>query len=157
MGVREQVAGARGQETGGDAISVSADRNAWSTATDDGRLTTRKGQTRPPSAPHSSPVTPHRPSVARHSIEVHLEELVLNGFDPRDRHRIGDAVERELARLFAEQGVPGTLAEPTAIDRLDVGAFRVKPPSRPEKVGAQVAQAVYSSLRSSLPQGGKSV
>ncbi len=32
-------------------------------------------------------------------ISVRIEELVLHGFDPRQRHAIGAAVERELARL----------------------------------------------------------
>ena len=36
---------------------------------------------------------------------------MLHGFAPGDRYRIGDAVERELARLFAEQGVPPSLAQ----------------------------------------------
>ncbi len=152
--MREQAPGARGQETGGNA-ATSAVRSPSSFAISNGGSTTGRPQTRPPSAPHSSPLTRRRPSVTRHSIEVHIEELVLNGFDPRDRHRIGDAVERELARLFAEQGVLGTLAEPAAIDRLDVDAFRVKPSYRPEKVGAQVAQAVYSSFRTGIRQGGK--
>ena len=40
------------------------------------------------------------------NIELHIEELVLNGFGPVDRYRIGVAVEVELARLFAEQSVP---------------------------------------------------
>ena len=42
-------------------------------------------------------------------IELHIEELVLHGFAPGDRHPIGDAVEHELIRLFAEQGLPSLL------------------------------------------------
>ena len=45
------------------------------------------------------------------NIELHIEELVLHGFEPGDRHRIGEAIERELARLFAEQGTPPSLAQ----------------------------------------------
>jgi len=150
MGVKDQVTGETGQGTGTGNAAGSMVRSPSSLAIANGGPTTGRARTKRFSAPHSSPVIGHWPSVTRHSIEVHIEELVLDGFDPRDRHRIADAVERELARLFAEQGVLGTLAEPAAIDRLDVGAFRVKPPSRPEKVGAQVAQAVYSSLLSSL-------
>ena len=32
-------------------------------------------------------------------IELVIDELVLHGFDPRQRHAIGDAVARELTRL----------------------------------------------------------
>ena len=45
-----------------------------------------------------------------HSIEMHIEELVLHGFEPGDRHAIGDAVERELARLLSEHGLPSASA-----------------------------------------------
>jgi hypothetical protein len=30
-------------------------------------------------------------------LELTVDELELDGFDPRDRHRIADAIERELA------------------------------------------------------------
>ncbi len=31
-----------------------------------------------------------------YNIELHIEELVLHGFSPNDRHAIGEAVQREL-------------------------------------------------------------
>jgi len=39
-------------------------------------------------------------------IEVHIEELILEGFAPGDRWRVGAAVQEELGRLFSRQGVP---------------------------------------------------
>ena len=45
------------------------------------------------------------------NVELHIEELVLRGFAPGDRYRIGEAVERELAHLFSEQGTPPSLAQ----------------------------------------------
>ena len=45
------------------------------------------------------------------NIELHIEELVLHGFSPGDRYRIGEAVEQELTRLLADRGVPQSLAE----------------------------------------------
>ena len=80
------------------------------------------------------------------SLELHIEELVLHGFSAGDRHRIGDAVERELGRLFAEQGVPPSLVQGDEIARLDGGTFEVKPHFKAEMVGAQVAHAVYGGL-----------
>ena len=44
-------------------------------------------------------------------IELHIEELVLHGFAPADRYRIGDTVQRELTRLLAEQGMPASLIQ----------------------------------------------
>jgi len=81
-----------------------------------------------------------------HAIELHIEELVLHGFAPGDRYRIADAVERELARLFAEQGVPPSLAQEAEMARLDAGAFKMAPGAREEAVGAQVAHTVYGGF-----------
>jgi hypothetical protein len=81
------------------------------------------------------------------NIELTIEELVLRGFAPGDRYRIGEAVEQGLSRLLADQGVPESLAEGGAIVSVDAGAFEVAPGSRAEAVGAQVAKAVYGGLR----------
>ena len=76
-------------------------------------------------------------------IELHIEELILRGFAPGDRYRIDEAVERELARLLAEEGVPPWLAQGGNVARLDSGSFQVAPGSRPEEIGAKIAQALY--------------
>ena len=81
------------------------------------------------------------------NIELHIEELVLHGFSPGDRYRIGEAVEQELTRLLADQGVPQSLAEVGEIASVDGGAFEVAPGARGDVVGAQVAKAVYGGLR----------
>lgn len=81
------------------------------------------------------------------SIELHIEELVLEGFEQVDRHGIAEAVEQELTRLFTEKGIPPSLADGGKINRLDGGAFQIEPDSRPETIGTRVAQAVYGGLR----------
>jgi len=80
------------------------------------------------------------------SIELHIEELVLHGFAPGDRHAIAEAVERELARLFSEQGARPSLAANLAGARLNAGSFNVAPNADAEAIGAQVAQALYGGL-----------
>jgi hypothetical protein len=80
------------------------------------------------------------------SIEVHIEELVLHGFPPGDRHRIGEALERELGRILTEQGVPLSLTQGSEVTRLDGGAFEMPTGSKTELIGAQVAQSVYGGL-----------
>lgn len=80
------------------------------------------------------------------NIELHIEELVLHGFAPGDRYRIGEAVERELARLFAEQGVPPSLSLGGEMAGLNAGSFQVKSGARTDAIGMQVAQAVYGGL-----------
>jgi len=80
------------------------------------------------------------------NLELHIEQLVLRGFEPGDRYRIGEAVERELTRLFVEQGKPSSLAESYEVANLDGGAFEVATGAKPEVIGVQVGQAVYGGL-----------
>lgn len=81
------------------------------------------------------------------NIELNIEELVLHGFQPGDRQRIGLAVQQELSRLFAEQGVPAGLSSGGAVPSLDAGAFNVAPGAKPDAVGQQIASTVYSGLQ----------
>ena len=89
---------------------------------------------------------PHGPGARLHNLDLQIEELVLHGFNPADRYRIGAAVEAELARLFAERGVAPSLARGGEMSSLDGGSFDVAPGAGPEGVGGQVAQAVYGGL-----------
>jgi hypothetical protein len=73
---------------------------------------------------------------------------VLDGFAPVDRYRIADAVQAELARLLVEQGVPASLEMGGNIALLDGRAFYLAPDARPDRIGVQVAQAIYGGLRS---------
>jgi hypothetical protein len=84
--------------------------------------------------------------MTRANVELHIEELVLHGFAPGERHNISDAVERELARLFSEQETPSQLSLSAEIPQLDGGAFEVAHGSKPEVIGSQVAQALYGRL-----------
>jgi hypothetical protein len=91
--------------------------------------------------------TAKAPRRAQGAVEVRIEELVLHGFDARERYRIGAAVEVELARLLAEEGVPPSLGQSGDLAHLDGGAFEVVPGSRAEETGRRVARALYGSLR----------
>ena len=87
--------------------------------------------------------------MKRANVELHIEELVLHGFAPADRYRIGAGLERELARLFAAGGVPPLFETSLEVERLDGGAFQTSSGARAERIGAQTAQAVYGELRRS--------
>ncbi|HEX6288337.1 MAG TPA: hypothetical protein VFZ66_04060 [Herpetosiphonaceae bacterium] len=84
------------------------------------------------------------------SVDLRIDQLVLHGFDHGSaasaRSLIGATVERELARLLSEQGVPPGLSQEGAVARLDGGAFEVLPHAGPEAIGAQIAQAIYRGL-----------
>ena len=81
------------------------------------------------------------------NVELHIEELVLHGFPPEFRHRIGGAVENELSRLLAEQGVPPSLSNGVDIPRLDAGAFQMNLELGADAVGARVARSLYQGIK----------
>jgi len=80
------------------------------------------------------------------SVELRIEELVLNGFAPGDRYAIGDTVERELARLLDEQGVPRLLRVQSATDEIRRATFKTARGATPPAIGHQIARAVYQRL-----------
>lgn len=80
------------------------------------------------------------------NIEFHIEELILEGFAPGDRHRIADTLENELERLFLIRGVPAGLAESGEVQTMNAGSFEVIPHAKPEAIGGYVAKAVYEGL-----------
>lgn len=76
-------------------------------------------------------------------VELHIEELVLTGFARSDRHRIGDAVEHELARLLGQNGLQGNSA---AVELVNAGRFKVARGARAQEIGRQIAQTVYGNI-----------
>lgn len=84
--------------------------------------------------------------MTRYNLELHIDELVLHGFAPGDRRSISEAVQRELARLFTEQGIHPSLGQNHEIERLDGGEFHVQPGAKAGAIGAHVAQAIYGGL-----------
>ena len=79
-------------------------------------------------------------------IELHIGKLVIDGARPADRHRIAEAVERELARLLSECGFFGGLERNVHIDRLDGGSLSVPSLCRGEELGIEIARSLYRSL-----------
>lgn len=82
----------------------------------------------------------------KQKVDLHIEKLVLHGFAPGDRHRIGQAVELELTRLITEQGIPSSLRRDGELARVNGGTINVSPNSRAEVIGGQVAQSVYEGF-----------
>ena len=74
-------------------------------------------------------------------IEVHIEELILHGFEPANRWRIGDALGQELRGLLAANGVPSSwLSSP---EQIEAGSISSASLTRPAQAGAQIAGAAY--------------
>lgn len=85
------------------------------------------------------------------NIEINIEQLVLHGFSPADRLRIGLAVEQELGLLFNEKGVPPSLIQNINLPHVDAGSFKMSPNAKPAAIGNQIAGAVYSGFEAGKP------
>lgn len=79
-------------------------------------------------------------------IELHIEELVLEGFAPGERYRIGEAVERELTRLMSLNGVPPAWNGNLEIGSVNGGTFHMPSGGARGAAGEQIASAVYEGL-----------
>jgi hypothetical protein len=79
-------------------------------------------------------------------IELHVEELLLQGVASIHRDRIARSLERELARLFATQGVSEILLSRGDVRCVDAGAFQTPTGARPGTIGGQLGRAVFVGL-----------
>jgi hypothetical protein len=79
-------------------------------------------------------------------VHVRIEELRLEGFEPWQRHRIGRAVERELARLLVARAEDGALGSARETARVDGGSFSFHADDPPRRIGAAIARATFRGL-----------
>ncbi len=78
------------------------------------------------------------------NVELYIEHLVLHGLPYDQRHRVAAAVEAELTRLLAEQGLPpGYEVDAPPVD---VSTIRLDPNLTAESAGAWVAHSIYGQL-----------
>lgn len=80
------------------------------------------------------------------SVELHVEELMLDGFEPAQRYAFGEAFESELGRLFSDSGVPAALTQDIEIAHLNGGAINLKPGASADDAGIQLARTIYGGL-----------
>lgn len=113
-------------------------------------MTTNRTERRGPQTPGKHKVDRSEGDQLRalipQSVQIHVEELVLHGFPPGDRHRIGDAMRQELMRLTSESCVPLPTTTVEA-DAIDGGVIRLGQNRHADAVGTHVAQAVYRAMR----------
>lgn len=80
------------------------------------------------------------------SIEIHVEELILEGFAPADRHRIADAVAHELTLRLRELRLPAVPDGAIDLPMADGGTFPLGHASSTRSVGAGIAHALGGTL-----------
>lgn len=81
------------------------------------------------------------------AVELHIEQLRLEGVTPGDRERIGAAMQLELARLLARDGIPQGWTQDRPVEQVDGGAIRIPPQMGAGTLGVQLARAAYRGFK----------
>jgi hypothetical protein len=80
-------------------------------------------------------------------IEVHIEELVIDGLGALDGNTIGRWTRSELSRLIAERGLPAFATQAGGVAKINAGSFRMRGGEHAEEIGPRVARAVWEGLK----------
>jgi hypothetical protein len=83
--------------------------------------------------------------VSRATLELRIDELVVDGFRPLDRGAVSAAVNAELRRLLGERGIPASLGRTRHVGRRG-SAVRVSPAGGAEELGAAIGASLYEVL-----------
>jgi hypothetical protein len=109
-----------------------------------GKVTAHSSSPRPVNK--VSATSPRSSNGHAQSVKLHIEQLVLHGFDASNRYRIGESFEREMARLFTQRGVNSGIRMPVELARLDGIQLQLEPNCKSEVIGTQLARAIYRGL-----------
>lgn len=80
-------------------------------------------------------------------VIVHIDSLVLRGFDHEDRHAIAAGLRQELIQLFADPHAAQQLASKGDVSRLRVGNINVNSDVKPQGVGVEAARGIGREMK----------
>jgi len=80
-------------------------------------------------------------------VIVHIDSLVLRGFEHGDRHAIAAGLQQELTRLFADPRAARQLTTKGDVSRLRVGSININPALKPQGVGVAAARGIGRELK----------
>ena len=89
--------------------------------------------------------------VVNETVNLHIEHLVLDGVSEQERERVGQALQAELSRLLAEQGLPTGWRDGTASPTLNGGRFGIISGMSAEETGRTIAGKIYGAQGASGP------
>ncbi|MEM9488960.1 MAG: hypothetical protein AAGC55_07445 [Myxococcota bacterium] len=82
--------------------------------------------------------------MSNRPIDIHIDQLILHGIDPRDGERIADETRRQLAHLITSHGLPPHWAE---------GDIRLTPNieiptgTSAARIGETIAATIYRGVK----------
>jgi hypothetical protein len=92
--------------------------------------------------------------VNRANIQLHIDRLVLDGFNLslRERQQLQTSIETELGRLLGERGLHDGLAQGVAVS--SVSATPIQVARAGGQTGTALGQQIAASLYQSIGQQG---
>ncbi len=85
------------------------------------------------------------------NIALHIDQLVLHGFERMDTRAIGAAVQNELTMLLTREGFPAALSRGGGLSALNGGNFKVPAGASATAIGQQIARSLYKGLGKRMP------
>jgi len=79
-------------------------------------------------------------------VELHIDQLVLDGFSEVDRAELGGAIQTEFARVLAQRGFPRKAREEQSLAQLDAGAVPETASSDAGSIAAHLVRSIYEEL-----------
>ena len=79
-------------------------------------------------------------------VVVHIDTVVLKGFQHADRHAVAQGLQQELLRLFSQPAVAQRLDQLGSISDLRAGTFVVAHRAQPAQLGADAATQIGAGL-----------
>jgi hypothetical protein len=84
-------------------------------------------------------------------IDLHVDELILHGFESKSQRTVAEALQSQLTALLAEQGIPATWEDnPLTLEARAAHAIGL---TNPGTTGARIADAIYHSRPAKQQQG----
>jgi hypothetical protein len=80
-------------------------------------------------------------------IVLHIDNLVMHGFQHAERHAIAEGLQQELARQFADPQAAQQLTGIGNVARLRIGSVSIGQNTQPQHIGTQVAQGIGRGMK----------
>jgi hypothetical protein len=84
---------------------------------------------------------------AQPAVQLHIEELILHGLPPHQRHAIGEAVEHELTALLSQPGALSAFTASRELPHLDAGTLNLRAEAPAAQIGHELARAIHGGLQ----------
>lgn len=85
-------------------------------------------------------------NATRPSVELTIQELIVDGIETSQRYPLGEAVRSELTRLLKDEGLSAQAQSLNILDKIDGGTISIQRGDRGEAVGGRIARAIYGGL-----------